>query len=163
MHTDIANAARDLVAREGWLLDRQAWDEWLDLYLPDAQYWLPCWTDEGHVTDDPASQLSLIYYASRAGLEDRVYRILTERSLASTPMPRTSHLVSIVAAEEDADGDVRVESNWTTFSYRLERATNFFGTQTHVLRAVDDALKIASRKVIVMNDIIPSVLDIYSV
>ena len=75
-------AAR-IVAREGWLLDMQMWDEWLDLYRPDAEYWLPCYLEDGSLTTDPQRQLSLIYYNSRAGLEDRIFRIRTDQSLAS--------------------------------------------------------------------------------
>src|SRR5690606_38316593 len=87
-------AAR-LVAREGWLLDMKAWDEWLDLYLPNAEYWLPCYLEDGSLTADPKAQISLIYYDSKAGLEDRIFRIRTDQSLASRPLPRTAHTVNI--------------------------------------------------------------------
>ena len=88
MTEDLLRDARDLVLREGWLLDTASWDEWLALYLPDATYWLPCWLDEDSITSDPQREMSLIYYANRTGLEDRVFRIRTEQSLASSPMPR---------------------------------------------------------------------------
>jgi 3-phenylpropionate/cinnamic acid dioxygenase small subunit len=44
----------------------------------------------------PAAPISLIYYANRDGLEDRVFRIKTERSSASMPEPRTSHMIANV-------------------------------------------------------------------
>jgi benzoate/toluate 1,2-dioxygenase beta subunit len=160
--TDL-QAARDLVALEGSLLDQRDWDRWLDLFVPEAEYWIPCWLDEYSLTDDPTSQLSLIYYSSRAGLEDRVFRIRTGKSLASTPLPRTSHIISIVSSLVAADGSIRVESNWCTFSYKLEAATNFFGSQIHVLKQTTLGLRILKRKIIVMNDTIQNVLDIYSV
>ena len=156
-------AARELVALEGWLLDQRDWDGWLNLYLPEAEYWVPCWLDEYTLTDDPSSQLSLIYYSSRAGLEDRVFRIRTGKSLASTPLPRTSHIISIVRAAAEGDDSLRVESSWSTFSYKLEVATNFFGSQVHILKKTTSGLRIAKRKIIVLNDTIPNVLDIYSV
>ena len=55
---------------------------------------------------DPQSEVSLIYYAHRGGLEDRVFRIRTERSSAtSLPEPRTSHNISNVEiVEQDAGG-----------------------------------------------------------
>lgn len=118
----------------------------------------------GPVLQNRVSIRPPIYYGNRAGLEDRVFRIRTERSLASTPLPRTCHMVSVVDCMVENDGSVRVESNWTTHSYKFEKATSFFGTQTHILREDDDGeLRIAWREVIVMNDMIPSVLDIYSV
>ena len=164
MADSLKERAVHLVVHEGWLLDRRQWDEWLGLYREDAVYWLPCFKDEHQLTEDPEKELSLVYYGSRAGLEDRVFRLRTERSLASTPLPRTCHMVSVVDCMVENDGSVRVESNWTTHSYKFEKATSFFGTQTHILREDDDGeLRITWREVIVMNDMIPSVLDIYSV
>ena len=156
-------AAIDLVDREGLLLDDKDWDAWLALYAEDAEYWIPAWDDEHTLTSDPSRELSLIYYASRAGLEDRIYRIRTELSLASHPLPRTVHMTSNHQVEEDEAGLVRVRSNWATHSYRLETAHTFFGTQIHRLRSDGADLRIAARKIIVANDRIPNVLDIYSV
>ena len=46
---------------------------------------------------DPQSEISLIWYGHKGGLEDRVFRIRTERSSAtSLPEPRTSHNISNV-------------------------------------------------------------------
>lgn len=163
MPENLKQEAATLVSREGWLLDCRRWDEWLSLYRVDAEYWLPCYKSEHELTVDPECEISLIYYSSRAGLEDRVFRIRTDRSLASTPLPRTSHLVTMAECLEEADGSIRVESNWVTHSYKLEQTTYFFGTQTHILTSGHNGLLIKSRKIIVMNDIIPSLLDIYSV
>lgn len=157
------NEAAALVAREGWLLDQQDWDAWLALYLPEAEFWLPCYLEDGSLGSNPMEEISLIYYGSRAGLEDRVYRIRTGQSLASIPLPRTAHLASCGHFEQGADGDIVVGSSWSAFSYRLEATYQFFGTQKHVLRLTDDGLKIAKRHIIVMNDKIPCPLDIYSV
>ena len=90
--------------REGRLLDDREWDEWLTLYRKDAEFWMPAWDDDDQLTRDPQSEISLIYYPSREGLEDRVYRIKTERSGAtSIPEPRTTHQVSnleVLSSEE---------------------------------------------------------------
>lgn len=157
-----AEASR-LVAREGWLLDQRRWDDWLDLYLQDAEYWLPCILEDESMITDPQKQISLIYYDSRAGLEDRVFRIRSGQSLASTPLPRTSHIASVGQVTEREDGDIEVGSSWAAFSYRLETEYCFFGTQQHLLRRSDAGMKIAKRHIVVMNDNIPCPLDIYSV
>lgn len=163
MPESIYSEASRLVVREGWLLDQKRWDDWLDLYLKDAEYWLPCHLDDGTMTSDPHKQISLIYYSGRAGLEDRVFRIRTDQSLASMPLPRTSHLVSVGQVVEREDGDIEVGSSWAAFSYRLEEQYHFFGTQEHVLRHTEAGLKIAKRNIHVLNDKIPCPLDIYSV
>ena len=51
---------------------------------------MPAWDDDDRLTEDPQSEISLIWYGDRGGLEDRVFRIRTERSSAtSLPEPRT--------------------------------------------------------------------------
>ena len=155
--------ARDLVMLEGYLLDHREWDDWLGLYWEQASYWVPAWKDEHAATNDPSCELSLIYYPNRSGLEDRVFRIRTQKSLASTPLPRTSHITSITRVTDLPNGDVQVDANWVVHVYRLEKAHAFFGQQSHVVRAFDDTLKIVSRRTLVNNDTIPDVLDVYSI
>jgi len=85
-YRDICNA----LYREARFLDDREWDEWLACYAEDVDYWMPAWDDDDKLTEDPKSQISLMYYANRCGLEDRVFRIKTERSGASMPEPRSS-------------------------------------------------------------------------
>ena len=100
---------RAFLYREARLLDDREWDEWLTCYAPDVTYWMPAWDDDDQLTEDPHTQISLIFYPSRDGLEDRVFRIKTERSGASTPEPRTSHNVNNIEllARRDAEVDIR--------------------------------------------------------
>lgn len=155
--------AREIVLLEGHLLDRREWDRWLDLYDENATYWVPAWKDEYTLTDDPQRELSLIYYPNRAGLEDRVFRIRTNKSLASIPLPRTCHITSVTLVAELAPGEVQVDANWVVHIYRFEKAHSFFGQQTHVIGRVGEGLKILRRKTIVNNDTIPDVLDVYCI
>ena len=47
--------------REARLLDDRQWDEWLTCYADDASYWMPAWDDDDQLTEDPQSEISLIY------------------------------------------------------------------------------------------------------
>ncbi|NNL86770.1 MAG: SnoaL-like domain-containing protein [Myxococcales bacterium] len=163
MDPDLRLAAIELVDREGVLLDQKDWDGWLELYLEDASYWIPAWDDEHTLTGDPDREISLIYYDTRAGLEDRIFRLRTGHSLASTPLPRTVHMSSSHRVREEAGDVLWVGSNWSTHSYRHGESHTFFGHQEHRLRRAGGQLRIASRKIVVANDRIPNVLDIYSV
>jgi benzoate/toluate 1,2-dioxygenase beta subunit len=160
---DRVSAAISLVNLEGALLDEKDWDAWLDLYTEDAEYWIPAWDDEHTLTQDPNSEISLIYYGNREGLESRVFRLRTERSLASTPLPRTCHMISSHRVEAIENGALWVRSSWTTHSYRLRESQTYYGHQEHLLVRVGDQLRIARRKIILANDRIANVLDIYSV
>jgi benzoate/toluate 1,2-dioxygenase beta subunit len=149
--------------REARLLDDREWDEWLTCYATDVDYWMPAWDDDDQMTEDPQSQISLIYYPNRDGLEDRVFRIKTERSGASTPEPRTSHNVTNVELVEMRGDEVDVRYNFHTLNHRYKVTDHFFGTMFVTLRQSDDDLLIARKKIVLKNDYIRQVIDVYHI
>ncbi|MGN4190013.1 benzoate 1,2-dioxygenase small subunit [Burkholderia gladioli] len=149
--------------REARLLDDRRWDEWLACYTGDVTYWMPAWDDDDRPTEDPLRQISLMYYADRGGLEDRVFRIKTERSGASTPEPRTSHNLANVEVLAEREDEVDLRCNFLTLSHRYRETDQFFGTLFVTLRRVGDALLISSKKIVLKNDYIRQVLDVYHV
>jgi len=165
MAPELLTRCADLLYQEAAYLDERRWAEWLALYTEDAEYWLPAWDEDGRPTDDPQSQLSLIYYSSRTGLEDRVWRIQSGLSSASSPPVRTCHLVTNVRITNLTDGQPHVSSHWQVQIYRPEKqhAFTYFGFYEHVLRLEEEQLRIVRKKIILLNDIVESVLDIYHV
>ncbi|MGP3698853.1 benzoate 1,2-dioxygenase small subunit [Rhodobacter sp. NSM] len=149
--------------REARLLDDRQWDEWLTCYAPDASYWMPAWDDNDQTTEDPQSEISLMYYPSREGLEDRVFRIKTERSGASTPEPRTSHTVSNVEVVADRGSELDVRYNFHTLNHRYQVTDQFFGTMFVTLRRDGAGLLISAKKIVLKNDYIRQVIDVYHV
>ncbi|MSQ71383.1 MAG: benzene 1,2-dioxygenase [Betaproteobacteria bacterium] len=163
---ELFESAKEAVHREGMLLDEQRWDEWLALYLPDCVYWLPMWSEEGVLTPDTGSALSYIYYENRKGLEDRILRIDSRRSPASTPMPRTSHAYSsLLALDPPAAEQVRLRAAWNTHVYspRANEQHVFFGWAEYTLKSTEGQWKIARKKVVLLNDVIPTMLDVYCI
>ena len=157
---------RDLqsfVYREARLLDDRQWDEWLTCYAPEAEFWMPAWDDDDQLTRDPQREISLIYYPNREGLEDRVYRIKTERSGASTPEPRTTHQISnLEVLSEDGD-QVELRFNWHTLSHRYKQTDSYFGTSFYTVDVSGEAPRITRKKVVLNNDYIHQVIDVYHV
>lgn len=151
--------------REARHLDERQWEPWLDMYAADVQYWMPAWDDDDQLTDDPDSQISLIYYPNRDGLEDRVFRIKTERSSASMPEPRTNHMISNVEILAQNDQTLEVRYNFHTLSHRYKITDQFFGTMELTLRKTDGGLGllIARKKIVLKNDYIRQVIDVYHV
>lgn len=149
--------------REARLLDDRQWDEWLTCYTPGATYWMPAWDDDDQLTQDPQSEISLIYYPNRQGLEDRVFRIKTERSGASTPEPRTSHFIGNIEVVGPEGEGTKVRYNWQTLSQRYNATTTFFGTAFVTLVGEGHDLRIAAKTIILKNDYIPQVIDIYHI
>lgn len=149
--------------REARHLDEREWEPWLELYAPDAEYWMPAWDDDDQLTEDPQSQISLIYYPNRNGLEDRVFRIKTERSSASMPEPRTNHMLTNVEVLDERDDAVDVRYNFHTLSHRYKLTDHFFGTIYVTLRKVERGFLIARKKIVLKNDYIRQVIDIYHI
>ncbi|MFV1944002.1 benzoate 1,2-dioxygenase small subunit [Pseudomonas luteola] len=149
--------------REARLLDDRQWDEWLECYSPKASFWMPAWDDDDTLTEDPQREISLIYYPSRDGLEDRIFRIRTERSSASMPEPRTSHNISnIELLEQDAER-LEVRFNWHTLSHRYKKTDSFFGTSYYTLDIRGELPLITRKKVVLKNDYIHQVIDVYHI
>lgn len=158
--------AKDTVYREGMLLDEQRWDEWLELYLPECVYWLPMWSEEGVLTPNTDTALSFIYYENRKGLEDRIVRVRSRRSPASMPMPRTCHVYSNPLALEPPTADsVHVRAAWNTqiLFQRSGEQHVFFGWAEYGLRNVGGQWRIARKKIVLQNDAIPTMLDVYCI
>lgn len=150
--------------REARYLDDRQWEPWLALYAPEAEYWMPAWDDDDRLTEDPHSEISLIYYPNRNGLEDRVFRIQTERSSASMPEPRTSHMLSNVEVLDERGELVDVRYNFHTLSHRYKVTDQFFGTIFVTLKKVEDGSYLILRKKIVLkDDYIRQVIDIYHI
>ncbi len=149
--------------REARYLDDREWEPWLALYAPDAEYWMPAWDDDDQLTDDPHSQISLIYYPNRNGLEDRVFRIKTERSSASMPEPRTNHMITNVEVLAEQADTVELRYNFHTLSHRYKQTDHFFGTVFLTLRKVTGSFLIARKKIVLKNDYIRQVIDVYHI
>ena len=147
--------------REGRLLDDKHWDEWLTLYAEDAEFWMPAWDDSDELTTDPQREISLIYYPTRAGIEDRVFRIKTDRSSASMPEPRTIHQLTNLEILDATPTGYAVRFNWHTLSYRYKVLDSYFGCSFYELRKTSEGLLIARKKVILKNDYIRQVIDVY--
>ncbi|VVP39603.1 benzoate 1,2-dioxygenase small subunit [Pseudomonas fluorescens] len=154
-------AVRDFLYREARYLDDKQWDEWLELYAVDASFWMPSWDDNDELTEDPQREISLIWYGNRTGLEDRIFRIKTERSSASIPDTRTSHNLSNIELFEQADGLCKVRFNWHTLSFRYKTVDSYFGSSFYTLDVRGENPLIKAKKVILKNDYVRQVIDVY--
>ncbi len=155
------DAVRDFLYREARFLDDKDWDNWLELYAADASFWMPSWDDNDELTEDPQREISLIWYGNRMGLEDRIFRIKTERSSASVPDTRTSHNISNIELLEQADGLCKVRFNWHTLSFRYKTVDSYFGCSFYTLDVRGDSPLIKAKKVILKNDYVRQVIDVY--
>lgn len=157
--------AAQFLYREAALLDRGAFEDWLDLYTPDCVFWMPAWRDDGTPTEDPDRELSLIYYRGRRNLEDRVRRIRSGLSVASGVLPRVCHLIGNVTAEPPVGPTQTVQSTFNVHvqDVRTGRAHVYFGHYDHVLEVADGRWRIARKVIHLLNDLVPTALDVYAI
>ena len=156
-------AAAQVLHAEGLALDERRWDDWLALYAEDAAYWVPAWKSESETTADPDSELSLVYYDNREGLVDRIWRLKSGLSVASNPLRRTAHMMSniqVVAAEGDV-WTVKASGAVHVYDPKRKVQTVFFSLYEYRMRQTSDGWRIAGKTVRLLNDNIPSVLDVY--
>ena len=82
---ELQKSVEQFLYRKADLCDRREWVDYLELFDENAEFHIPQWDSEHVYTTDPKRGMSLMYYPNRAGLEDRVFRIGTGKSAASTP------------------------------------------------------------------------------
>jgi 3-phenylpropionate/cinnamic acid dioxygenase small subunit len=158
--------AAALLYREALLLDRGDYDAWLDLYTTDCLFWMPAWRDDGTQTEDPDRELSLIFYRGRRNLEDRVQRIRSPVSVASRVIPRVAHMIGNVLAEPLDNGSrVRIDSSFivNVQDVRTQRTHAYFGRYEHELRLENGGWKISQKIIRLMNDVVPTMVDVYGI
>ena len=157
--------AEELLYREALLIDTQRFAEWLDLFTPDVEFWMPAWRDENATTEDPDRELSLIYYKGRRNLEDRVMRLTSGLSIASSPLPRVVHQVTnVLVLDADAEAaSISAAFTCHRFDVRMNRSDCFFGRYEYRLEEHGGAWLIARKKITLLNDTIPTVVDINAI
>jgi len=152
----------ELIYREATLLDRRRWDDWIDLYTADAVYWVPAWKNEEETTDDPETQLNMIYLRNRGGMEDRIFRIESRDSYASVPLDRTVHVVGNVLVENAAGDRIEAWANCVVHVYSTKSGpTTRASLYDYTLRRVNGALRIARKKITFIDDRLQGAVDIY--
>ena len=134
--------------REAYLLDHNQLEEWFALFTTDATYWIPL---EANQTD-PLGTCSIIYDDHRL-LDIRVRQASHTWAHARNPLARTCHQVTNVMLFPSVDGtpELRVCSNLVLVEYRAERQRVFAGMCEHRLRQTDIGLKIASKRIDIIN------------
>lgn len=149
--------------REARYLDDREFEKWLTCYADDVEYWMPSWGDDDLLTEDPQTDISLIYYENKGGLEDRVFRIRTNgpaphrfRNLGQATTSTTSRSSSAAATIVD------VRFNWHTMYFRYKTIDQTATAPRSTRSTSPGRPRLIRRKTVVLkNDYIHHVVDIY--
>jgi len=134
------------VYREARLMDEGRYEEWLSLWTEDGLYWVPC----NHDDIDPMRDVSIIY-DDRQRLGERVDRLKSGSVLAQEPKPRMRRVVSNVEIVARAGAEMTVQSNFILGIARFSTQQIWMGRSIHCLRDGGGALKLAHKKVLLIN------------
>jgi benzoate/toluate 1,2-dioxygenase subunit beta len=139
--------AEDLLYREARILDERRYREWLEMFADGATYWIPC---NGDGTD-PNREISLVFDDLKR-LNDRVGRLESGLAHAQNPASRTKRLISNVQIEDAVENEVTILSGFILYELRRSKERIFAGRYEHRLRRIGGEWKIASKKVVLINN-----------
>ena len=127
----------DFIYDEARMLDEGRYTEWLNLWLADGHYWMPL----DYQQTDPINETSLMY-EDIFMLKLRVERLNGARTFSQKPKSRCHHVIQRPFVDEmDMEAGRFVT---TTFMHYVE-------TRLHELAMVDGALRIANKRVDIVN------------
>lgn len=138
----------DFIYDEVRMLDEGRFSEWLDLWLPDGHYWMPL----DYKQEDPIHVTSLLY-EDIFMLKLRVERLNGARTFSQKPKSRCHHVIQRPFVDEMDDAAGRYVTN-TSMHYvetRLDEQQLLALTATHELKLVDGRLRIANKRVDLLN------------
>jgi 3-phenylpropionate/cinnamic acid dioxygenase small subunit len=134
--------------KEARLADENRYDEWTALWTDDAIYWIPANIDDY----DPREHISIVY-DDRERLQDRIDRLKSGAAWAQEPRSRIRRVVSNIEIEPpDEKGEITASSNFVLGDLRRGTQTVYFARQIHRLRRTPQGLRVAYKKVILLNN-----------
>lgn len=162
---DELEQAAAFLFKEARHLDKGEWSEWVSMYREDAVYWLPAWRDEYETTANPQTEVSLIFHDTRLGLEERIARIESRKSITALPLPRVLHQIGNVELRTVGPALIETEATFAVHVYdpRTAKEHTRYGRYEHVISKEPHTWQIAKKKIILVNDRVPAVLDFYSI
>jgi 3-phenylpropionate/cinnamic acid dioxygenase small subunit len=138
----------DFIYAEARMLDEGRFSEWLELWQPDGIYWMPL----DYKQTDPDCVTSLLH-EDQFMLRLRVERLNGARTFSQKPKSRCHHVIQRPFVDvHDPDANRYVTN--TAMHYvetRLDDQFLLALTATHELTVADGALRIAGKRVDLLN------------
>jgi 3-phenylpropionate/cinnamic acid dioxygenase small subunit len=131
---------------EARLLDTQQLEAWLALFTEDATYWVPLEQNQS----DPYETSSIIH-DDRTLLDLRVRQARHPRAHARQPLARTVHQVGNVVIAAEDEGGITVHSTLQVIEWRQEKQRVWGALIEHRLRRHNGGLRIAHKRVDLVN------------
>ncbi len=147
-HNITPNDIIDFIYAEARMLDEGSYSDWLDLWLPDGHYWMPL----DYKQTDPINETSLLWEDSFM-LRLRVERLNGARTFSQKPKSRCHHVIQrpFVDIFDLENGEFQTNTSMHYVETRLDDQILLALTATHDLKLVEGKLRIANKKVELLN------------
>ncbi|MEP1571166.1 aromatic-ring-hydroxylating dioxygenase subunit beta [Roseibium album] len=136
----------DFLYEEARMLDEGRYDEWLALWLEDGHYWMPL----DYKQTDPHLVTSLLY-EDMFMLRLRVERLNGARTFSQKPKSRCHHVIQRPFIDEMTNNRVVTNTSMHYVETRLDEQFLLALTAVHELAVVDGSLRIANKRVDILN------------
>ena len=134
------------IYREARLQDEHRYAEWETLWTDDGIYWVPA----NGADIDPERQMSIIY-DNRSRIGVRVRQLLSGKRYTQEPKSAIRHLVSNIEVER-RDSEIAAGCNVLVFESSLRGETLWAARTDYVLREEAGELRMARKKVALVNN-----------
>ena len=138
---------------EARLADESRYDEWEALVTDDMHYWVPF----GPGDYEPGTRVSYIN-DNRARLGTRIRQLATGVHHAQDPPSSMRRVVSNIEILSAGDDEFEVGSNFVLYEHAVQATGHvrlWAGRATHHLRRTPDGLRMAAKKVELVNSTSP--------
>jgi 3-phenylpropionate/cinnamic acid dioxygenase small subunit len=144
---DLHHEVTQFLYREARLQDTHEYDAWESLWTDDGVYWVPA---NGSDTD-PEREMSFIY-DNRSRIALRIRQLKTGRRHSQTPPSQLARVIANVELLQSDGSDIGVACNSQIFETNLRGDTMWAARCVYRLRRVQGELKIAYKKVVLVNN-----------
>ncbi|PJK30344.1 aromatic-ring-hydroxylating dioxygenase subunit beta [Minwuia thermotolerans] len=135
------------IYREARLQDEHRYEDWEHLWADDAIYWVPA----NGADIDPEQQMSIIY-DNRSRIGVRVRQLLTGKRYTQEPKSSIRHFVTNIEIVGRSGADIAAACNVMVYESNLRGETIWAARTDYTLREADGALKMARKKVALVNN-----------
>jgi benzoate/toluate 1,2-dioxygenase subunit beta len=138
--------------REARYADENDYDAWEALWTDDALYWVPA----GGADVDPERHMSVIF-DNRARIATRLKQARTGKRYAQAPPSNLRRMlanIEFLGGRTNPEGrvDLEVAANFLVLESRARGSNLWGGRTTYRLRRLDDGLRLAYKKIVLVDN-----------
>jgi 3-phenylpropionate/cinnamic acid dioxygenase small subunit len=136
------------VYHEARLIDERRFDEWYDLFADDGRYWMPLMRgqpqDPGHTS---------LFDEDKLLLKIRIERLRNPKSYSQAHPSWSQHILQAPQVEgRDAErGTALLRTAFLYLEYQDDQQEVYAGVAWHHLKRADNGLRIALKKIELLN------------